>query len=1069
VVALTPRRFPVPGVGAALFVTYLIVGTFLVIPRITADGVAYYAETRSLILDGDLDLANEYAIPVESYSPLGDAGPRAVVPRAPDGSFEHDVNLGMVVLLGPFLLAAQLVATAANALAAAVGAAAPFALNGYDRINVLAVAFGVNAMVAAGLAFLGRYLEPLVGRFAAIGAAIATWLGTGLFFWSTQRPAHAHAVLIVVECAFVVLFLARGRDVRDRWAWLVLGALWGLMLTVRPIAGLYAAVPAGFLVLVEGGRAFRVWAAEREEWRGRATRSLRVLGPAAVAGLLFLAGSLLGRVPQLIFGGDASLLGSGYYADTAYVRGAINGDLLSGGRSLLLDVDQGLVWWLPLVPLSLLGLLAIWRRDRGAAVAAITWVALIWGFAAALDAPERFGGLGIPSRHLVEATPAYVIGVAGLLAGSRDLAAWLAGRSSARVSRAVGIGGAALVSILAAWGAIAQVAGSVVSVEGLPPAARVAAVLGRPLTLGRLWYAPAEQAPAAGKVDLGGHLAAAAATGNGPELWQFITGFVWLALIGALVVGAAMVLCPLLLRRAVAAAAAPPAPAARSAGATGSTRRRLATAAISWIPLALAAALVVGLAAPAFAAAGAERDGAWTTLRSWDGRRQPPTGVVTSVTYGRSPSGNAAILPPVAAAPTETDELDLMTRGTFGELGAGREALISPPFGWDVVTDVVLWFGPTFDPDAAVEVSIGPDDGSPPSSIVLSAADIALGVVPVPLPILARGTTEPVRLRVSEVPGRPSPLVSIRGDGSVAHELRGLPSRFLPPVRLAGVDVVPFDPLFSLPENGSVTVDEDGASMRIGPWGPEQILRWSSAHAGWTVDQGDPRRASWNDALIRTADAEPLIVAMPAPLPIESMTVHVVASADSDLAATSATDGPVVTLEASTDGAAWTSIAEEMLADPNRPVDVTGMFEPPDGARQVLFRISDNGAPGEVRLNTMWLDAALVAPPNELGQAGSKDLDLPVEAISSLFAPVSVEIATGPGRVNAGLRAAASVAQTVVFAPGAWLGLLLAAALVIAAFIARRRDAPVPLVAGILSLALLFGLSSALAFVGPWT
>ena len=73
------------------------------------------------------------------------------------------------------------------------------------------------------------------------------------------------------------------------------------MLTVRPIAGLYAAVPLAFLVVVEGGRAFRAWSGGEGRWQGRARVALSALVPAVVAGLLFLAGSLLGRLPQLIF------------------------------------------------------------------------------------------------------------------------------------------------------------------------------------------------------------------------------------------------------------------------------------------------------------------------------------------------------------------------------------------------------------------------------------------------------------------------------------------------------------------------------------------------------------------------------------------------------------------------------------------------------------------------------------------------------------------------------------------------------------------------------------------------
>ena len=179
VVAIRGRRLRQVPIGpfAALFSLYLLLGIFVVIPRITADGVAYYAETRSLIFDGDLDLANEFAVPIETYSPLGDAGPRAIVPRDLDGSFRHDVNLGIVVLLGPFLLVAHAVAGIVGAVSTGLGAAAPFAMDGFSPIYVLAVSFGSNALVAAGLGLLAAHLAALVGRGVAIAAAARSGLG----------------------------------------------------------------------------------------------------------------------------------------------------------------------------------------------------------------------------------------------------------------------------------------------------------------------------------------------------------------------------------------------------------------------------------------------------------------------------------------------------------------------------------------------------------------------------------------------------------------------------------------------------------------------------------------------------------------------------------------------------------------------------------------------------------------------------------------------------------------------------------------------------------------------------
>ena len=271
---------PIRSVFLALFGLYVVLSIGFVIPRITGDGVAYYAQTRSLLLDGDLDLAGEYAIPVERYAPGGDPGPRAVVPRDAQGAFEHDANLGMAVLLGPFLVLGHLATALTGAISSALGAPVPpFSMDGFDTPLVLGVAFGANALVAAGLAILVAALRPIVGTGVAILAATLTWLGTALFYWSTQRPAHAHAPTVFLECLFVALFITRARNVRDPAAWLALGILLALLVTTRPLTIAYAVIPAAYLVLAIGRPAWRQWTMGSASIRTRVGAAARMAAP----------------------------------------------------------------------------------------------------------------------------------------------------------------------------------------------------------------------------------------------------------------------------------------------------------------------------------------------------------------------------------------------------------------------------------------------------------------------------------------------------------------------------------------------------------------------------------------------------------------------------------------------------------------------------------------------------------------------------------------------------------------------------------------------------------------------
>nr|MBA2557843.1 hypothetical protein [Chloroflexota bacterium] len=488
---------------AALFLVYLVVVIGFVVPRITADGVAYYAEARSILFDGDLDLANEYALDSQVYSPLSDAGPRAFLPRDELGRFQHNVNVGIVVLFAPFLLVAHGIAFLLNL----VGLATP--MDGYAQVYVLALSFGTSALLAAAVALMVSYGRTLVGPGIALAGGVAAWLGTSVFYWAVFRPAHAHAPAVLLEALFVVLFLSRARRVDDRLAWFLLGAVGGLMLTVRPVTGLYAAVPAAYLVLVVLGRLRDAWRAERagcrpgrpgDEGRRSGSRGVGAVAPRseiralgvslvspAIAGLLFLAGSFLGRLPQFAFARDLSLFGTSFYSDSGYLDDGLAGTPLDGVASLVVHPLQGNLWWAPLVPLSLIGLAAFWRRDRLTALAGVAWAALIWGFVSLLGVPERFGGFGLESRHLVEATPVYMLGAMGLLALGRDAVRALLRLGRLTLARTVALAAGFGMVAVVAWNVLAHVASLIIQVAGASPAERVLRLLARPPVLGRLY------------------------------------------------------------------------------------------------------------------------------------------------------------------------------------------------------------------------------------------------------------------------------------------------------------------------------------------------------------------------------------------------------------------------------------------------------------------------------------------------------------------------------------------------------------------------------------------------------
>ena len=646
------RRFPAAAAPLGILVAvYVALGVLVVEPRITTDGLLYLAETRSAVLDGDVDLADEYRFDPGLRSDGATEGRREFLPRDLDGRFLGSANEGIVVLFAPLILLAHVVA----GLTAAAGGSV--SMDGYDTPYVLAIGFGSNAMVAAGLALLVSYARRFAGAGVAVGGAIAIWLGSTLFHWAVFRPGHAHAPAVLLESLFVVLFLIRARDPRDRAAWLVLGATWGLAVSVRPITGLYAAVPLLWLAWL-AIRPLRAASASgsRVALVDAARASLR---PLIVAGLLFVAGAAIGRLPQFVLTGDVTVAGSAYYDESGFFA-AIDGSRVAGAASLLLDPAQGTLWWAPIMPFAIVGLGWWWRRDRLTAVAAVLWVASIWFFVGLLGYPERFGGPVRASRHLVEATPVYVLGAVGLIASLRTIFERLrrVGRAGATILTAL------IVGLLTAWGTIQFVATEVMpSVAALDPAARVGQVLTQPSMLNRLFSRGGSDAPEPGIAFVAGRL------GGSDPAWA---GEAWLALLILAVMSVGLTIGAWLALRWTSS------PASDHVGAgTASHAGRWAGRAAWGAVLVVGAVLVApSVLRPRVAdAAGSLALTSWRTTGSAGGaavERAPAGGRIERIVVGGSPSGNGVVAPPkfdpaAASEPATAPAIRLGGSPLFGD------------------------------------------------------------------------------------------------------------------------------------------------------------------------------------------------------------------------------------------------------------------------------------------------------------------------------------------------------------------------------------------------------------------
>jgi hypothetical protein len=398
-------------VSAACLIVFLATIPF---PRVDGqlvggDGVGYYAYLPSIVLDRDLDLANQYSALLPPGQPL-------LTARTPTGLSFNYWPIGPALLWLPFFLLAHGLALALTAAGAAIR------LDGCGYWHQAFVLAGNIAYGGAALWLAFDVARRVARKASAMWAVVLIACAGNLTYYMTAEASLAHASsAFAVGLFFVVWLRTRGRSGLAHAA--TLGALVGFVAIVRTQDAVLALVP----LATELSGSFR--SARRQGTARAVVRTCR-------DGLTMAVTAVLVYSPQFLV--SATLYGTWWKPPQFSVGWTTGLKVLAWSSprfwSVLFSPESGLFVWHPIFAVALAGAVPLWFRDRRLAAALVVGViAQTYVLGSWYDWAQgrSFGG-----RSFVSCLPLFAAGLAALVDATRHA---LAARPRARRTLLAGL------------------------------------------------------------------------------------------------------------------------------------------------------------------------------------------------------------------------------------------------------------------------------------------------------------------------------------------------------------------------------------------------------------------------------------------------------------------------------------------------------------------------------------------------------------------------------------------------------------------------------------------------------
>jgi len=387
-----------------------------------SDGVGYFLYARSLVIDGNFDVTNEF----EHLDTKFPSDSKALEPlrkwssRSADGTLQTPWPHGIGLVMAPFYAAGY-------AVEAAVAAVQGRQANSYGVIPQAGYILGSVAFGILGFWCLVLICRPLTGEREAYLCALATILCGPLLFYILFHPSMAHAPSFGLIALLTLIWIRAWQKGTTYFSMIALGVVLGLAATVRYQNALFAILPA----------ALGLWDIKRDGF-GVALRRAAAAAVACLVPLVLLAGSHVNVDSRGIEGGVTVAQYPVNFASPYFFE-------------VLFSCRHGAFHWSPVLALGVLGLLwTLFAKPKVQLVTPRTWAAVLLAtFAAHV---YLMGGLGLstvayvadgmssgwlhhwddaPSfgmRYLSECAPIFAVGLACLMYATRrylHVALWM--------------------------------------------------------------------------------------------------------------------------------------------------------------------------------------------------------------------------------------------------------------------------------------------------------------------------------------------------------------------------------------------------------------------------------------------------------------------------------------------------------------------------------------------------------------------------------------------------------------------------------------------------------------------